>query len=308
MNYSEYKILISLKKLSGLKSFFSARGFNVIENSDEKDLLQQTLEEQPHVLLMNLINKEFDACAFCKKLFKVSPNIRTKVLIISGLREKKNIISAIESGASDYILIPFENDNLLDRVKYHLRKIRVIEHKQLSDVLHDERVGVIFGVLEVLSQGLPPHETLYNIVIKTENIILVERCNVIAVGQFTDTGYVAAANDDPNFSGFKLDLVKYPEVQQVLNSGKIVVIEDIANDPVMKSIKKELKSISFNSILVAPVIFKGATIGVLSIRAKESKKTFSDDEIKICQLLAIASAPVLYKWRLANKDLIDKGG
>ena len=58
MNYSEYKILISLKKLSGLKSFFSARGFNVIENSDEKDLLQQTLEEQPHVLLMNLINKE----------------------------------------------------------------------------------------------------------------------------------------------------------------------------------------------------------------------------------------------------------
>jgi len=303
--YSNYKVLILVdRNQKSIKNFFSVRGFNVLDPAAKGGYLKQVLNEKPHIVIMDLFGDGLNANEFCRKLYSINPNLQSKILVVSGLRDRTNIMGAIESGASDYILFPFDNDDLLSRVKYHLRKIKIIESGEMVDVLHDERIETIFGVLNLLSRGLDAHETLYNILFRVEKIIPVERCNIIAGGQFTDTGFVAATNDDPKFEGFKLDLSKYPEVQQVLHTGKAIVIEDIANDPIMKDVKKELKSIDFNSLMVAPISFKNVVIGVLSVKARKDVQLFSSEDIKICQLLAISSAPVLNRWRFQNGKLI----
>lgn len=305
--FSHYTILIpedKFKSLNPLKSFFLTQGFQVISIEDTQAALDMAIEKKPHVIVMNLLGGNINGNEFCIKLYKADPKTRSKVLIVSDLKNKVNIVTAIEAGAADYILRPFKFEDMLNRVQYHLRNIKIIGTKDIAEVLHDVRANVLYEVLEMLATGLSSHDTLYEISVKINKVLPVKRCNIVAGGHFTDMGFVAASNDDPKFECFKLDLNKYPEVRQVLQTGKAVVIEDMANDPIMKDIKKNFNNIDFNSILVLPIKFRNATIGVLSVRASEENKIFAEEEIKICQLLATAAAQALNGWRYVHKDLI----
>lgn len=307
--YGQYKILIVEDKFSNseaLRGFFFKQGFDVAYALNAKLALKHAVEKKPNIVIMNLLSDGLNAVEFCEKLSKMDPDTPAKVLVTSDLKTRDNILKAIEAGASDYILMPYKQDDLLNRVKYHLRNVKVIESNELTNVLHDERIEVVFNVLNCLSEGLTPHKTLFKITKHSDKVMTVKRCNIIAGSNLSDVGFVAAASDDPDFEGFKVDLDRYPEVRQVLNTGNVVVIDDIGNDPIMKDIKKEFKNIDFNSILVCPIRFKKQIIGVLAIRAAEETKKFSKEEIKLCQLLAVGAAQPLNFWRFMNKDLFKK--
>jgi len=305
--YAQYKILIAADRFQthgALASFLTAHGFQVYRVNNSPNALTMVLNEKPQIVIINLLGDQLNAVDFCTELYKTDPKVNTKVLVVSESRRRETILSVISAGASDYVLSPFKNEDMLNRVKYHLRKIQLIEAKEITSVLHDERVDTIYRVLEILSKGLSPHETLYEITRQVNHVLPVKRCNFVGGNTLCDVGYVAASNDNPDFEGFKIDIEKYPEVRQVMQTGKVVVIEDMANDPIMSDIKKEFKNIDFNSIIVVPVFYREAVVGVLSIRAQDENKIFTPEEIRICQLIGIAAAQALGGWREINKELL----
>jgi DNA-binding response OmpR family regulator len=308
--YSQYSISILAdrqNKSESLKQYLLKLGFRVSYFLKPEIAFRHAVEKKPEILIMNLSSEEgLDAITFCKDLYDKKPALNTKVLVKSKNNSKHSILDAIESGASDYIIEPLENDNVLSRIKFHLRQIKIVDSEDIKANFHNDHIDIIAESVNLLSQGKAPHETLFGMTQLVSKIIKAKRCNIIAGSGFNEEATVAAASDDENFENFQLDLEKYPEVRQVLTNGKASIIENIEADPIMKNVKAEFRNIDFNSMLVAPIQYKGEVIGVLSIRSEEETKTFSTAEIKICQLLATTAAIPLLRWAVLKKPFKDR--
>ena len=87
---------------------------------------------------------------------------------------------------------------------------------------------------------------------------------------------------------------KYPEICKAIETKKAVVVNDIKNDPLMKSVQEHLKGIEFNSIIVVPIVKKESVIGTFFLRTASSLKDGITERIyKLCQLAANISANAL---------------
>ncbi|MCB0407950.1 MAG: GAF domain-containing protein, partial [Bdellovibrionales bacterium] len=110
------------------------------------------------------------------------------------------------------------------------------------------------------------------------------RCSIIHVLD-QQKGIVVVSNDDKAATGIQLDLNKYPEVLNVKNTGHLVAIENLEQSRELKPIRKLLREISFNSMIVCPVRRQGDVFGVLSLRMPPEKETVSDNEIRFVEIV-----------------------
>src|SRR5690606_9869216 len=127
-------------------------------------------------------------------------------------------------------------------------------------------------VLRQANAGSSLQDTLFNLTrmvsMKLEGI----RCSVVECLDQSQ-GLVVTSNDDRSATGIRLDLNKYPEILNVLNTGQMIAIENIKQSPELKGIRFLLKEVVFNSMIVCPV-FKGQeAFGVLSLRLPPEKET-----------------------------------
>src|SRR3990172_2264147 len=52
----------------------------------------------------------------------------------------------------------------------------------------------------------------------------------------------------------EIDLCKYPEIQQVVNTKAPLALEDIVNNPIMSHVKDSIKDFSGMSLLIVPIV------------------------------------------------------
>jgi len=129
------------------------------------------------------------------------------------------------------------------------------------------------------------HEILFNMAKMLALALKAVRCSFIECLDDRVTGYVRVSHDNINMNNFKIDLDKYPEVLDVMNKEEPVVIENLDSDPTLVEMKKNLKSISFNSMIVVPIYKRGYFYGVISARMGTSQ-TFSENHIRFAMMLS----------------------
>jgi len=122
----------------------------------------------------------------------------------------------------------------------------------------------------------------------------VTRCSIIRVDWLHKYAFVVATFEDPNITGIKLSLRKYPEIIEALQSKKPVIVKDIITDPIMQSVRDIIKPLGIKSILVLPIIFREKVIGTLFLRTSRKVHTFSANEVRLLNAIASASANALY--------------
>ena len=120
------------------------------------------------------------------------------------------------------------------------------------------------------------------------------RCSLLETNYDLMIGTVRRPSDDRNFSGFQLQLQKYPEIMTVLKTEKLVAIDDLGGNPIMASVKLEFKNISFNSMVVCPVMCGNHVFGVVSARRQEFANRMSDAEIRFCQVISSIIGVILH--------------
>ncbi|MEK6555845.1 MAG: GAF domain-containing protein, partial [Bdellovibrionota bacterium] len=86
--------------------------------------------------------------------------------------------------------------------------------------------------------------------------------------------------------GLQLDLAKYPEIQVVMNTGKMIAIENLENSRALKKIKTEIKTINFNSMIVCPILYRGKPFGVISVRLKDGQTKIREEDIHFVGVVA----------------------
>ena len=109
------------KNIVDILSFNLGReGYDTLEALDGKTGLQLALEQDPDLILLDLMLPEmngFDVCRSLRAQGKTTP-----VIMLTAREEETDKVLGLELGADDYITKPFSMRELLARVKANIRR------------------------------------------------------------------------------------------------------------------------------------------------------------------------------------------
>ena len=101
-----------------LKNILTQRGFEVVgeaQNGRESVEMYQSLK--PDLVTMDITMPEMDGLQALKEIKAIDPN--AKVIMCTAMGQKNMVVEAIQAGAKDFIVKPFQPDRVVDAVKKH---------------------------------------------------------------------------------------------------------------------------------------------------------------------------------------------
>lgn len=109
-------------------------GYDVRTAEDGSTALKYFKEEAPDLVLLDVMLPGMDGMEICREMRKVRD---TPVVMLTAKDTVGDKVAGLDSGADDYIVKPFEFDELLARVRAHLRRTMPGEAQliQFSDLV-----------------------------------------------------------------------------------------------------------------------------------------------------------------------------
>ena len=95
-------------------------GFGVLQAENGVQGLTTIREQQPDLVILDVMMPEMDGWEACRKLREFS---QVPVLMLTAKVQSQDIVTGLESGADDYLLKPFNMDELMARVRALLRRV-----------------------------------------------------------------------------------------------------------------------------------------------------------------------------------------
>ncbi|WRH66710.1 MAG: response regulator [Planktothrix sp. GU0601_MAG3] len=139
--------------LSVLSQTLKGAGFAVRVAEDGESALQLVERKQPTLILLDVQMPGIDGFETCKKLKADPKNQEIPIIFLTALTDVKNKVKGLSLGAVDYISKPFEQEEVLARVRVHLQL------KNLTETL-EQRVAERTAVLEQAQVQLVQQEKL----------------------------------------------------------------------------------------------------------------------------------------------------
>src|SRR5947209_575653 len=139
---------------------------------------------------------------------------------------------------------------------------------------------------------------LFEVVEKLAGRLTVERCSMVLVDPQRGTGWVVAASDDAMVRELRIDLSSYPEIREVLQTRKPLVIDDARRHPLLDPVREAVDKQGISAVAVVPMVSEGDVVGVLFLRAM-ARSAFAPREIGFLSIVANATAVALRNARRA---------
>lgn len=119
--------------IAGLEAYLlKNEGFEIVTSNSGEDALEKIDKEKFDLILMDIMMPGISGVELCAK-------IREKILCpIIFVTAKGNLVDKMvgfEVGADDYITKPFENQELVSRVKAHLRRDKRIRNQNNGNII-----------------------------------------------------------------------------------------------------------------------------------------------------------------------------
>ena len=103
-----------------LQSYLHQEGFEVVTAANGREALLMTRQEQPALIILDLVMPEMDGFSFMRAHSKKA---RTPIIILSAKSDEQEKVSLLELGADDYVSKPFSLRELTARVRAVLRRM-----------------------------------------------------------------------------------------------------------------------------------------------------------------------------------------
>ena len=98
-----------------IKDILSKNGFNVVgEATNGDEAVTKYKELEPDITTMDITMPEKDGIAALKEIKKINP--AAKVIMCSAMGQQAMVIDAIQAGAKDFIVKPFQADRVVEAI------------------------------------------------------------------------------------------------------------------------------------------------------------------------------------------------
>ena len=99
-----------------LKDILVKNGYEVLgEAENGLKAVEKYKELNPDLVIMDITMPEMDGITAVKEIKKVDPN--AKIIMCSAMGQQAMVIEAIQAGARDFIVKPFQPDRVLEAVR-----------------------------------------------------------------------------------------------------------------------------------------------------------------------------------------------
>ena len=111
--------------LGVLFDYFTAADFKVLVAQDGESAVSQARRAQPDLILLDILMPGIDGYQTCAQLKQDPATGHIPVIFMTALSDIENKIKAFEAGGVDYVTKPFQQEEVLARVRTHLRLQRL---------------------------------------------------------------------------------------------------------------------------------------------------------------------------------------
>lgn len=99
-----------------IKDILSKNGFTILgEAENGLKGVEKYKELQPDLVIMDITMPEMDGIQAVREIKKINPE--AKIVMCSAMGQQAMVIEAIQAGAKDFIVKPFQNDRVVEAVK-----------------------------------------------------------------------------------------------------------------------------------------------------------------------------------------------
>ena len=127
------------KILKLLVTSLGTLGHTILTAQDGQDAWQIYQTNSIHLVITDWIMPRMDGLELCRNIRAASRDQYTYLIVITGKEQKKDLLEILQCGADDYIIKPFDPEELRARVKAGERIIKLEEGQGESPAGPDQK-------------------------------------------------------------------------------------------------------------------------------------------------------------------------
>jgi PAS domain S-box-containing protein len=140
-------------------------------------------------------------------------------------------------------------------------------------------------------------ELLHEVTRRLAEEMDIDRAALVLLDDGMSTGTILAASDDASLKDLKIDLKQYPEIREVVRTGKPVIVEDAPSHPLLEDVKDKVAAVGIRNIAAMPLAVRGKVLGVLLLRRASGRGAFVNREVEFLMTVGHATAVALRNAR-----------
>src|SRR6266480_4721104 len=270
------------------------------------DGLFAKLEEiKPAILLLDIMMPKVDGLQLLERLKQDERYRDLPVLMVSSMPPEEATVRALGLGAADFISKPFRVRELLARVEAHIRVGRA-----LAQAREEARSrAAMVDILHEVTDSLKPDEIYHILVRRVARALNISKCSMVLAKPGDHQGVVVAAYENPMLRNLQIDLAKYPEIRKAVSSGRLVLVEDVATDPLYEEERRrwereEIK-VPTRSAVALPFWIKDQQTGVFFLRTTGDDPPLTRADAQFAETViktAVSAIEKAYDFETAVSD------
>lgn len=311
--------------LEVLFDFLSNAGFKVLFAEDGESALETVNYATPDLILLDILMPGLDGFETCRRLKANQSTTAIPVIFLTALTDTSDKVKGFELGAVDFITKPLQYEEVLARVKTHLRlqsltrqlqnqniqlEQQVEERRQTALVLQQQhqRSQLFADVTLKIRQSLHIDTILQTAVTEVKQILQADR--VLIYRLLTDSGGSAVAEAVqpgwPQVMGatYPQEMLSAPS-RQHYESGQIASVADVTLDgdgAVAPGLADFFHQFQVRAKLVVPILTPAGLWGLLIAHHCSAPRHWTTFETDLLQQLADQIAIALTQAQLLEQE------
>jgi diguanylate cyclase (GGDEF)-like protein len=200
---------------------------------------------------------------------------------------------ALLAGARDVMVAPVQLPELRARLDAHIR-VRA-EAREAQEALRAR--DLLFDIFQEVSSAVRADEIFQTLVRRVGQAFGLSHCSFVLTAPGDDKGRVVAVYENPAIRDLRVDLERYPEIQEAIRTERPVVIHDVHNDPLFATIRQHWSQqqieVNVQAAVALPVFVQGRAAGVFFLRTEKGDPQLRAADVAFANTIAQAAARVL---------------
>jgi diguanylate cyclase (GGDEF)-like protein len=204
-----------------------------------------------------------------------------------------SVTEALQAGAQDALPSPVHFGELRARIDADLRIRR--ELLEARDALRTR--DLLFDIFQEVSAALRADEIFQTLVRRVGHAFGLTHCSFVLTAPGEEKGRVVAVYENPSIRDLRVELERYPEIQEAIRTERPVVIHDVREHPLFETMRErwaqEQIEVKVQSAVALPVFVLGRAAGVFFLRTVQGDPRLRPQDVAFANTIAQAAARVL---------------
>ena len=213
------------------------------------------------------------------------------VLVAEGAADA--VADALQAGAQDAMASPVHFGELRARIDADLRVRQ--ELLEARDALRAR--DLLFDIFQEVSAALRGDEIFQTLVRRVGHAFGLTHCSFVLTTPGEDKGRVVAVYENPAIRDLRVELDRYPEIQEAIRTERPVIIHDVHEHPLFDAIRRRWVQqdieVNVQSAVALPVFVQGRAAGVFFLRTVQGDARLRPQDVTFANTIAQAAARVL---------------